>query len=676
MSRTYRAGFLACGLGAGAKGFAEATARLGIHEARFEIAGGVDIDLAGLADFRYLTGAPGTVGDLHTMQPADLVAAWGPDAPDVVFSSTPCKGLSRLLGAAAAATAHYQALNALTLEAFHLVCATYSPPPKLLLLENVPGLRTRGADLLVKLRAILSTFGYVFDESTHDCGEIGGLGQHRRRFLLVARHAKTLPGFLYSPPKQRVKACGEIIGPLPLPNDPAAGGLHALPRISWINWARLALIPPGGDWRDLPRAITTQPENENAHENKHAVGEWSKPARAVIGATRPGSGAASVADARVSLGRSAEQNVFERRGLFGVDAWNSPAPAVAGRTRSTGGSVPGNVADPRLVVGKTGDNADGFKGRPGYLGVQSFEDPAIAVIGKASVSGSSGRASIADPRLTSPLAPGQPHREVIRRYPIAAYGEPFPTVTGSGANAVESIADPRVAVTAWDGKHARKYQVRRFDEPSSTVTGDTDIQEGAPNVADSRVSLGCTPRSGSYGVAALTQPLDTVTGSASIDNGRVAIADDRVHPPLPPGYMVMTLEEVLAEATSPKAKPAPGVIPVIFSPTDGTWHRPLTTLELAALQGIPTVVDGAPLQLAGKSAASHRERIGNAVPVGAAKAIAGEMLRTLLAGSLGLFMLSATAIWVDHPYRRRKFPRGYPVSRREREPAQVAMEVV
>jgi hypothetical protein len=35
---------------------------------------------------------------------------------------------------------------------------------------------------------------------------------------------------------------------------------------------------------------------------------------------------------------------------------------------------------------------------------------------------------------------------------------------------------------------------------------------------------------------------------------------------------------------------------------DGTWHRPLTTLELAALQGFPTTLpDGAPLVLAGRS---------------------------------------------------------------------------
>ena len=249
----FRAGFIACGLGAGARGFVEARAVIGQHAARFENAGG--IDLAGLRDFEQLASGPAIVGDIHTMQPADLVRAWGPRAPDVVFSSTPCKGMSKLLGAEAAAREEYQALNRLTLEAFHLVVTTYpKAPPKLLILENVPGIVSRGADLLAQIRQLLGAHGYRFHESTHCAGELGGLGQRRRRFLMVARHEAQLPVYLYQPPKQRVKACGEIIGPLPLPNDPAGGEHHELPRISWINWVRLALIRPGGDWRDLPRA--------------------------------------------------------------------------------------------------------------------------------------------------------------------------------------------------------------------------------------------------------------------------------------------------------------------------------------------------------------------------------------------------------------------------------------
>jgi hypothetical protein len=81
---------------------------------------------------------------------------------------------------------------------------------------------------------------------------------------------------------------------------------------------------------------------------------------------------------------------------------------------------------------------------------------------------------------------------------------------------------------------------------------------------------------------------------------------------------------------------------------DGTWHRPLTTLELAVLQSLkPYMSDGRPLQLAGNSDARWRERIGNMVPVQAAQAIAEEILLSFLASEAKEeFRLTAAGIWV------------------------------
>lgn len=78
---------------------------------------------------------------------------------------------------------------------------------------------------------------------------------------------------------------------------------------------------------------------------------------------------------------------------------------------------------------------------------------------------------------------------------------------------------------------------------------------------------------------------------------------------------------------------------------DGTWHRPFTTLELAALQSL--VDPEQQLELDGLSDTAWRERIGNAVPSSAAQAIASEMGRTLLLAWSGeTFALGATPIWV------------------------------
>ena len=81
---------------------------------------------------------------------------------------------------------------------------------------------------------------------------------------------------------------------------------------------------------------------------------------------------------------------------------------------------------------------------------------------------------------------------------------------------------------------------------------------------------------------------------------------------------------------------------------DGTWHRPLTTYELALLQGFPShLKDGRPFQLAGTSQSRWRERIGNAVPPPAAEAVAELMLATLAASEAKTWLMAlwATPVW-------------------------------
>jgi len=117
-----------------------------------------------------------------------------------------------------------------------------------------------------------------------------------------------------------------------------------------------------------------------------------------------------------------------------------------------------------------------------------------------------------------------------------------------------------------------------------------------------------------------------------------------------PSGDVMTLEAAVAwidaaVGGSSSARRRDGWFPVILA-EDGTWHRPMTTLELAVLQGLPVMVAGKPLQLAGKSNGKHRERIGNAVPVGAGMAIAESLLVALVAAKLGTWTLGSTGIWV------------------------------
>lgn len=141
------------------------------------------------------------------------------------------------------------------------------------------------------------------------------------------------------------------------------------------------------------------------------------------------------------------------------------------------------------------------------------------------------------------------------------------------------------------------------------------------SVVDPR--LGCCCRNGSYGVQDYDAPAKTVTG-ADIHSSSAAVAD-----------------KWLPDMSSRLDPP-----PIIIAP-DGTWHRPLTTYELAMLQGLPTHMrDGSPLQLAGESDARWRERIGNMVPPPAAKAIAEVDLKAKIMSIFNAWELSHSKIWV------------------------------
>ena len=89
---------------------------------------------------------------------------------------------------------------------------------------------------------------------------------------------------------------------------------------------------------------------------------------------------------------------------------------------------------------------------------------------------------------------------------------------------------------------------------------------------------------------------------------------------------------------------------------DNTWHRPFTTLELAALQSIIDPEEWfapggpgwtAPFVMEGASDQRWREGIGNAVPRKAGKAIGTVMGQTILMSRMGeTFTLSAQPVWV------------------------------
>lgn len=610
---------LFCGLGGGAKGFNQGEARVGNLQARFRCLGGIDSDPAAIADFNHLAGVPGTVLDLFSRgqyiafhgheppaawreaTPDDVCRAAGNERPNIVFLSAPCKGFSGLLSEKRSRTDKYQALNGLTLRGVWLMLEAWADDPvELIVFENVPRIASRGRHLLDQIVALLRHYGYAVAETTHDCGELGGLAQSRKRFLLVARHQEKVPPFLYEPDKRSLRAVGDILGRMPIPGNGRGGPMHRIPSLEWKTWVRLAFVEAGSDWRSLNKFRVVDgrladylivPEYRSGYMG---VRRWDKPSGTVQGQSLPSNGAFSVADPRFG---------GEDYGQYGVMTWEETASTVTSQRSPGQGRF--SVADPRTTSG----NEERFKNS---YKVIRWEDPSRTITSGRSPS--NGGYAIADPR--------SPGTSWGTKYHVAGWNSPTGTVISSDDHGAYAVADPR---PDWDGRYGN-LSVMDWGHPANTVIGGgKGVQGGWLSIADPRPGLDRGKgddylTAGHYGVVPWDAPSGAVSAAAGHDNGRWSVADPR----LPAGD-----ERLVA----------------VIRSIDGTWHRPFTTMELAALQSLidPEEV----LELDGLSDGAWRERIGNAVPPAAAAAIAGVMGTTLLLAWSGeTFLLSSTPIWV------------------------------
>lgn len=647
IKRTFKHFHMCCGLGSGAAGFSDSKPALGSVQAEWQCLGGVDVDPAGLRDFQMMTGVPGTLMDLFTREqftafhgkepPAgwkeataeDLRRAACNEDPDAVFISSPCKGASGLLSETMSQTPKYQALNELTLRCVWLMCEAWKHNPvSLIIFENVPRLATRGRHLLDQINKLLSFYGYAVAETTNDCGEIGGLAQSRKRFLLVARHVEKVPAFLYEPEKRSLRAVGDVLSRMPLAGDiEQAGPMHRVPALQWKTWVRLALVEAGKDWRSLSRfAIEDGHLRDFVIVPEYRAGylgvyDWTETSGTVAGRSTPTNGKFSVADPRPA-------NKFEYT-QYGVLPFDRHCGVVTGQRSPGQGTF--SVADPRMT------------GEPHNNVFRVIHNDQAAGTVTAGHGPSSGGQAVADPRQPS---------KGFGKYLVTDYTKPAGTViagstTGQGAFAV---ADP--AYKNWhQGASTQKLRITPWNETARTVTGSQQVASGALSISDPRPGMSRSKgdayvTGGHYGVVDWKDPAGAVSASACHDNGRWSVADQR---------MPASNDRLTCMITS----------------LDNTWHRPFTTLELAALQSLFNPEDhwstdpqttrdirvmqharkiehARFFQLDGINDGSHRERIGNAVPRAAAKAMADVFGMTLLLSEAGeTFMLSNVSIWVQ-----------------------------
>jgi site-specific DNA-cytosine methylase len=474
----------------------------------------------------------------------------------------------------------------------------------------------------------------------------------------VLRDYGIVPGTQFHNGAFGVRAWGEHAGTVTGNGRPASGSFSvADPRPAPGAYADRA-NGGVGHWDQPAATITSQrsplqgrfavadPRREpgRAEFGQYGVKEWREPSQAVTAQAAAGAGKFSVADPRIE-GKPRFNSTFR------IVRWGEASPAVAGPGGPAGGLA---VADPRpgygggtrqhiLKVtkfdqpagtvtsgaGPTNGGAAVADPRPpnrdGYVStkyrVTPYDEHSRTVIG-ASTTGD-GAFAVADPRLSDGRA---------TRLGVKSWGEPSGVVAGEShpSNGPFAVADPRP--THGPNAHASKHRVSEWTEPSGAVTGSDRVGSGAPCVADP-IDKRAADR---YGVLRFDEPARAVTGHGQHDNGYNSVADERAS----------RSPDLIKSGESNATLPAPTdrLVAVIFA-LDGTWHRPFTTLELAALQGL--VDPEEQFELDGLSDASWRERIGNCVPPPSAQAIAGVMGETLLLAWSGqTFQLSNSPIWV------------------------------
>jgi site-specific DNA-cytosine methylase len=434
LKRTYTVLFVFAGIGGAALGFKRASVELrgvGIG-AQFKILGGIDIDPGTAKDFERLTGAPCLAMDVRKITPAILREWFGEKSPDAVVFSPPCKQASGLLSEERAQSEAYKELGALAGVWMRLMVETWPEGPLLVAMENVPRIRTRAPEVMRDLRASLRGMGYLFHEEAHDLGEVGGLAQHRDRLLIAARHKTRVPAFIYKPIKRRVRSVGEVLSSLPLPGDPSAGPLHRLPALEFITALRLALIPAGGDWSDLPAQVMLPPElaamlgkkppkpsQRTPFNDVWRVIRFEDAASCVTSGNTPSSGVMSVADPRV--GRASTE---ARNHDHGVLRWDNSSGTITGEAGPTNGRF--SVADPRPTK----------PCMPHTYGVVKWDGTSHTITGNAAPGG--GPFSVADPRITCKT------RENSGIYGVVPWESPCGCIVGHAChdNGRFSVASP------------------------------------------------------------------------------------------------------------------------------------------------------------------------------------------------------------------------------------------
>jgi len=277
---------------------------LGLRQAGFDIVAAVELD-SEIAK-TYAINHPGTTlicKDVRKTTGRELLKAGNVKSLDLVAGCPPCQGFSKL-------TIKYRKKdprNDLLLEMGRIVEETR---PKMIMVENVPGLMKKGKPVLDKFVAKIKSLGYIVNMGVLQMADYG-VPQMRRRFVLLAGagFAIELPEPTHSRKGDREKGLklrvtlAEALKnvkhkPVGFIKAQKSGGVakfkwHVVSDLTDLSKKRLAALREGQNRRDLPKALrpACHQESDDGFENVYGRMKWNIPSPTITsGCTTPCAG--------------------------------------------------------------------------------------------------------------------------------------------------------------------------------------------------------------------------------------------------------------------------------------------------------------------------------------------------------------------------------------------------
>lgn len=210
---------------AGAGLFSHAFQRVG-----FRIAQAVELDPVAAATYARNVGDEIEIGDVARVQPRGRC--------DVLIAGPPCQGFSTL-GARRADDPR----NRLSFEVYRWARVMR---PAIVVVENVPTFLD--SDVFALLRKKLARLDYEVSTLTANAAEYGAPQLRNRGFVVATR---TRASFVPPKPSRRRCTVREALDGLPARAN--GDNHHYAPKPSKCALARMRVIPPGGDKRDIMR---------------------------------------------------------------------------------------------------------------------------------------------------------------------------------------------------------------------------------------------------------------------------------------------------------------------------------------------------------------------------------------------------------------------------------------